>query len=244
MLPEQFAQLAVDHFAVRPPPGLPVILRVVELRALHDLFQVLPEIVRDHRDDYESVGRGEGVIGNVHEVRIPDRVRVLAGQEIHGRHVVQHGDLAVQHGNVHVLALSASLPLQQGCLHADGREHAAPQISDGYPGAYRVVRIRAGNGHAAAHGLRHLVESRPIRPGSVGTESRDGAGHDPGVEPAEGPVIDFQALGHADAKIADDHVRVVHEIVEHLEPAFALQIQRHTLLVAVEGDEIGAHAIQ
>jgi hypothetical protein len=57
-------------------------------------------------------------------------------------------------------------------------------------------------------------------------------------------VVDLELAGDPGAEVLDHDVGVAHEIVEHLEAGFALQVQRHALLVAVERDEVGPLAVE
>jgi hypothetical protein len=105
----------------------------VKGRLVDDFEEVFPEAVEDHGDDDVTVGGGIAVVGHVDEVAVADRFRHLTGEEIHRGHVIEHGDLAVEHGDVHVLTEAAALALVERREYAHDAEHAAPEIADGIP---------------------------------------------------------------------------------------------------------------
>jgi len=57
-------------------------------------------------------------------------------------------------------------------------------------------------------------------------------------------VVDLELLRHAGAEVVQHHVGFTHQVVEHGQALFTLQIDAHALLVAVEREEVGAHALE
>ena len=64
-----------------------------------------------------------------------------------------------------------------------------------------------------------------------------------GVVDRKGLVIDPEPPGHARGKVVQHHVGMAHQFVEELEPGAGLEVDGHRPLVAVEGEEVGAHAV-
>ena len=114
MCANNLVKLCVDQVAVFPASRLSIIFGVVEHFELHQLLQVDPEIICDDGNHDIAVSGFVGVIGHMNEMRITDRMRIVAGNKKHGRHIAQHGNLAVEHGNIDMLPLAAAITLQQG----------------------------------------------------------------------------------------------------------------------------------
>ena len=175
---------------------------------------------------------------------IADRVRILARQEMHRRHVVQHRDLPVEHGDVDFLAPAALLAFVKRSEHPHHAEHAPAEIADRNTRAYRIAAVRARDRHAAAGRLGHLIEGRAPVARPARAESRDGACDDARVDGGERPVIDPEPLRHAGREVADDDVRHADQPVEERPAAPVFEVDRDAFLVAVERQEVGTHAVE
>ncbi|SQH16765.1 Uncharacterised protein [Bordetella parapertussis] len=207
------------------------------------LDEALEEGVADAGDDDVPIGGGIGVVRHVHEVAVADARRHLSRHEVHGRHVVEHRDLRVQHRDIHMLSAPGALALGQHRQHAHGAEQAAAQVADGDAAAHRSRLGRSGNGHAAAHALDHLVERGTLRLRSGLPEAGHRTGDDARVDPRQRRMIDAQALRHAHAEVVEHHVGLAHQVQEDRLAGLALEVHADALLVAVQRQVVGAHAV-
>ena len=143
-----------------------------------------------------------------------------------------------------MLAQAGALPRQQRRLHAHDGEHAAAQVADGNAGPHLLPRPHAGDGHAAAESLHDLVKGRTLVMGAVLAEAGDRAGDDARVDRGQGVVVDLQPPGDAGGEVVQHHIGVAHQFVEEAQPGLGLEVDGHRTLVAVQGEEVGAHAVQ
>ena len=114
----------------------------------------------------------------------------------------------------------------------------------GMPGAHRFVRPGAGDGHAAAKPLHDLVEGRALVVGAVFAEAGDRAGDDARIVRGQRVVVDAQPLGDAGGEVVQHHVGMAHQFVEQRQSRFGLQVDGDGTLVAIQGEEVRAHAVQ
>ena len=153
------------------------------IKQLTDNKWVVKEIIGDDGNYDEAIKGLEGVVGHVNEMCVADGEWVLARQEMHGGHVVEHRDLAVEHRDVDVLTAARHRACIQRRQHPDGAENAAAEIADRESGAHRPAFRRPRNRHVAARRLRHHVVCRPLGCGPGFAEPGDRARDDLGVDP-------------------------------------------------------------
>lgn len=82
-----------------------------------------------------------------------------------------------------------------------------------------------------------------MRFGTALAEAGDRAGDDAPVHQRKGFVVDAQPRRHADAEVVEHHVGAPHEVEEHGLASRALEVDADALLVAVEREVVGAHAV-
>ncbi len=140
--------------------------------------------------------------------------------------------------------MSAALAFVQRGENAHDAKHAAAEIADGNPGPHRMLAVRPGDRHTATGGLRHLVKGGTIGPRSLRAVAGHCAGDDARIDAAQCVEIQAQALRHPGGKIAQDNIGFFHQPLEQLHTARRFQVDRHAFLVAVEGEEVGAHAAE
>ena len=81
---------------------------------------------------------------------------------MHGRHVIEHGYLAVDHSDVHMLAKATALPFIKRRQNTHDTEHTTTKIANGNSRSHRMLPIRPRNRHPAAAGLCDLVKGGPV----------------------------------------------------------------------------------
>ena len=143
-----------------------------------------------------------------------------------------------------MLAVPGAFAGMQCRQHADGAEHAAAKIADGDAGAGRRRAFLSGDRHAAAIALRHHIEGRALIGRAGFAEAGDGAGDDALINLRQRRVINAEASGHAGAEIAHHDIGLFDQLIEQRHALFALEVDANALFVAVEGQEIGAHALE
>jgi hypothetical protein len=69
------------------------------------------------------------------------------------------------------------------------------------------------------------------------------AGDDARIDEGERGVVDAQPLGDADAEVVEHHIGLAHQVQEHRLAGRRLEVDAHALLVAVEREVVGPHAV-
>ncbi len=199
-----------------------------------------PELLGEDGDDQRAVAGLEGLVGDDRGMARAQRARHLAvGPEVLGQ-IREERDLGVQEREVDDAPLPCPLAVKEGSGDRKGAEHPARQVSYRQPHPHRRAALLAGDAHRPTHGLEGQVEGRPVAVGALLPVGRDRAADEPRVEGAEARGVTPE-LGHnAGPEVIPHHVRDADQIVEHLAPFGLRQIQRHALLVPVDGEEVGA----
>src|SRR5215467_11222846 len=141
------------------------------------------------------------------------RTRHFAPIAILVKHALAHGEHAIDHADVNILA-------RPGALRPPYRRHDAERGHDRRdripnPGAYLGggASIGPGDGHDAAHGLRDHVIGGPVHiracPGLRVAEATDRGIDDARVALPQPRVAKSQPLHDASAKILNDDLRSV-----------------------------------
>ena len=127
--------------------------------------------------------------------------------------------------------------------HGDGAEEPAGEVAHGHAGADGRAAGLAGDRHAAAVALRDHVERGAVAVRALLAEAGHAAGDDAGVDRAERRVVDAEPLRHAGAEVVHDDVGPGRELVKEGAPFRPLEVDADALLVAVEREEVGTHAL-
>uniref|UniRef100_A0A0N4Z3S3 LigA n=1 Tax=Parastrongyloides trichosuri TaxID=131310 RepID=A0A0N4Z3S3_PARTI len=198
-----------------------------------------------HGDDHHPVGTGEGLIGGQIGMGVAHPRRRLAGHEVVGRLIGQHGRLNVEQGDVDVLALAGRARVPQGGQYGVGGVKAGEQVNDRHPdlhrlGARRAVRL-AGDRHQPAHGLDHVVVAGPVRVRPILAETGDGAIDQLRIDRRQRGVVEAVLLQPAGLEVLDHHVAGRGQTAHGLGAFRAGDIQLDRLLAPVHGV---AHDVQ
>ena len=209
----------------------------------HDLAQSLPEDVVARRDHDPSVPRLDGLEGRDGRMPGSEGLRDGVRHVVPGDGVLEQGDLAVQHADVHHLPPPRLRPGKERRENADTGVEGRGDVADGHahPDG-RAVRF-AGNADDAAHALDdHVVGPAPgVGPGL----SEPGTGRvDQSGEPClQRFVIQSEFLHHARPEILHQDVRLADQFEEQFAAVGMLQIDRDALLAPVDVLEVAAHAL-
>ncbi|MCY1228154.1 hypothetical protein D9M72_404520 [compost metagenome] len=243
LLAHRFADHRIDLGLGREAHRLLAVFGLAQRGQVDELDEAIEERIADAGNDHVAVGRRVAVVRHMHEVAVADAFGHMARQQVHRRHVVEQRDLRVEHRDIDMLALAGLVAFHQRGQHAHRAEHAAAEVAD-RDAAARGARLgRAGDRHAAAHRLHHLVEGRALRVRAGLAEAGDRAGDDARVHRGKRGVVDAQPLGDADAEVVEHHVGLAHEIEKHRLAGRRLEVDAHALLVAVEREVVRAHAV-
>src|SRR5579863_5948196 len=168
---------------------------------------------------------------------IAGRRGALPGVEVDPGRPAQHADNRLDQRCLDLLPASAPMARFEREQNSVRGEDAAEQIADRDTHPRRPARLASGHAHQAGEALRDLIEAGVVAQRTVRTEARDATGDDPWIAPRQGCVTEAHRLHHAWAKIVDDHVGRIEQLLQH---RAALRIARrdlHALLRAVRAHE-------
>ena len=118
------------------------------------------------------------------------------------------------------------------------QEHAGGQVGHGDADAHRALTGQAGDRHQTAEALGDLIVAGAVAIGAALAEAGDAGVDDPRVDRAERLVVDAEAVLHVGPEVLDDHVGAGGELLEDLDAARVLEVERHRPLVAVQVLEV------
>jgi hypothetical protein len=166
----------------------------------------------------------------------------LAGRVLGDRH--DHpGHGAVEHADIEQASLAGSLALAEVGQDAGGGVHGRAQVGDldGRDGR-NGIRPSAQAEDAGAGGEVEIVPG-PVAVRSVLAEPGDRTVNDPRIDGPDGLVADAQPVDRAGAEALDDDPGGAGELEEKVAPGRGLEIEGDALLARVQGQEIGALAV-
>src|SRR5215831_4393992 len=209
------------------------------LRPPRCLAKPLPKIVVGDAEIDPAVGRLEGLVGNDGRVLVAAPAGWLAGRkEDAGIEGEERSDRLV-HGDAHVLAEPSGLARVEGCQDALRRVEARDEIADRHADLVGRSIARPGEIHDAGFPLHDDVIAGPVLLEAGVAETRNRAIDHGGATRPHRRIAEAQAVHCAGARVLDQHVRNSDQAPEHLLARFALHVERHAFLVAVDGEEIG-----
>ena len=91
-----------------------------------------------------------------------------------------------------------------------------PKSPIGMPLRVGPVSGVPGDGHAATHGLHHLIEGRPMDVRTSLAKPCNRAGNDSRIDAGQHRMVNPESLGHTDAEVIEHHIRQTHQIQEYL----------------------------
>ena len=163
--------------------------------------------------------------------------RLLAGQQRGLRDVDEHGEPAVEQGDLDVLTLAGVVAAAQRGQDRDRGVHAREDVHHRYAHLGRLVG--PGDMHEPRFGLADEVVTRSIRWLSIRAEARQRAVDEPGPKGPEVLVSEAQPLDRARTEVLDDHVAASCERQRRLAVGGVLEIERDASLAAIDSYEVG-----
>ena len=125
------------------------------------------------------------------------------------------------------------MPFVQRGQHADRAEHAAHDVVDRTARPQRTA-YRPGHVGETGHHLHHFVQRETVFVRTVQKAFMRDI-NQPGIAFAQRRIIETQARHAARFEVLDEDVRGIDQLVQRGQSRFAIEIERDTLLVAIEG---------
>ncbi len=146
-----------------------------------------------------------------------------------GAHAVQERGQqgrAVHHGRVDHLALARALPLDQGGQDAQGQQHAAAaEVADQVQRRHRPLACPADRGQRAGDGNVVDVVPGRRRQRAILAPPRHPAEDEPRIAPLARLRAEAQPLGHSRPEPLDQHVSVVGQPQQQVDPGRVLEVE-------------------
>src|SRR4029077_91918 len=199
------------------------------------LGELLPEAVVGRRDeDPLPVAALEVAIRRERRVARPERARRRAGEQIALGVEGEQAHRGLEQRAVDPLAQSGALPLDDRVGDAERAQDAGGQVEERDAGPHRLATRLAGDGHDAAEGLHQRLVARAVLARAGAPERGDRAVDEPPVDLRQHVLAEPEGLHGAGAEVLDDHVRVLHQPLDHLDGLRRLQVERDAALVPIE----------
>src|SRR5215471_5819959 len=145
---------------------------------------------------------------------------------------------ALEERGLHDLAPPRALAHEEGGEHGLSAQGGRVVIGDGH--AHELGRpAEALEVLDAAERLEHGIVAGPIAIRPVRPEGRHGAIDEARVQPAQGGCVHAEPLVDAGPHVLHQHIRRLHEAVEHLLPRTVLQVHGDGALAAIPAVEAG-----
>ena len=228
------AGLAVLRAILRRPEA-----RIVDqVPDLQRLAETAVHVLAGGGDVHVAVGGLEHAGRNAGRVIVARLWRDLLADEPARRLEVEHAHHRLQQRGVDPLALAGALALEQRHQDAVRQEHAGGEVGHGDADAHRALARQASDRHQPAEALGDLIVTGAIAIGAALAEARDAGVDDPRVDRAERLVVDAEAVLDVGPEVLDDDVGPGGELLEDLDAARVLEVERHRALVAVQVLEV------
>ena len=144
----------------------------------------------------------------------------------------------ILHRDLQPPSLAGPLAVVERAEDRDRHQHAGAGVAKGRAGFDRRTVGLAGDADRAARGLRDHVKSQTLLIRAAFAKAFDLAVNDAGVQLPHDIIAEPQPLDRAGGHILRCHVGLLQHLLDDLEPAWGLQIDRHRLLVRVEHVEV------
>ena len=176
-------------------------------------------------------------------MRVASALGRLAGEQVVGAQVGQHGHLGVEQRHVDHLALTGGVAVSQGCQDRHRGVHPCEQVGHGHPhllwAAAGAVVAFAGDAHQATHALHGVVVACTVAIRSGLAEAGDRAIHQPRVQAPQAGSVQAVTRHVADLEVFDHHVTACRQLQDQRAPFGLRNVHRHRPLVAVGAQEVG-----
>src|SRR5262249_13535855 len=186
----------------------------------------------------ESVRRAQRLVGRRGLVSRSQGPGDLAGSEVPAGFPDGQRDARLEQGDVDELPAAGALSRAQGGQGRDRSVERAGEVGDRDAHLDGLLpAFLSGDGHEAAHPLRHDVQPRAlgIRPVLPPPRGRDV--DEARVQLRQARVVELQVLHRARAQVLDQDVAPPRQLAEHLLALRSLEIERQRSLVAVQPEE-------
>ena len=147
-------------------------------------------------------------------------------------------DHRILHRHLKTSARAGSLPLEQRAQDGHGHQHARAGVAEARAGLDRRPVGLAGHADRAAGGLRDHVEGQTGLVLAPGAEPLDLTEDDAGVDLLHLVIAEPEAVDRPGRHVLDRDVGFLQQLLDELEPARGLEVDRQRLLVGVEHVEV------
>ncbi len=165
---------------------------------------------------------------------------VDVGGDVGAAHVEQPGQCRLHEGDLDMLAEAGLAPFFDGGEDADGGVEAGELVDHGRADLGGFAVDLAGDVHEAAHGLDEEVVSGQVASGTGTAEAGDRAGDDRRLLGGQRLTVEAEAAHRARSEVVDHDIGAQDNASGHREVVRPAQVEGDGLLVAVEGQEVGA----
>src|SRR5437773_3458659 len=187
-----------------------------------------------------AIGRREDTGRDPGRVIVAGLRRDLAVHEPARRLEVEHRHHRLEERGVDPLALAGPLALEQRNQDALGQEEPGREIGHRDADPHGALTGQPGDRHEPAHALGDLVVARPLGVRAGLAEAGDRAVDDPRIDLRQRLVVDAEPLLHVRPEVLDDDVGARRQLLDDLDAARMLEVERHRALVPVQVEEVEA----
>ena len=239
---EELLQDGLQLHVIFRPVGVGVKLWILDQIGLADDLAQLGEVV--------GAGHGNDDMGVLAHVNVEGGAQGVAGTHAGGMDAadgvtddvrLNESKHAVQHGDVHILALAGALPVIQRQQDACHRIEAGTDVAQraAHTGG-RGIGV-AGNAHHAGHSLRHNIVGRQIPHGAVLSKAGNRTVDDLRIDLFQLLIRVTQLFHNSGLEVLHHDVTVFDHLVDDV-PAL-LQVDRDAFLAAVHQGIISALSV-
>ncbi len=212
------------------------------LGAAQDAAQIGELPVVPHRQDHESIGSAEVLVGNDVRMRIAHAARNAAADQIVRGLVRERCDLHVEQGQVDVLPLARSLAVGKG--REDGGDGVQPghHVRQGNADLERPLARRTIGATREAHQPTHALDqevvagARGVRAGL--SEARYRAEDQARVARLQTFIVEAVSLQSADLEVLDQHIGLRRELPHQRLAGGRCDVDGKRALVAIGAEEV------
>ena len=204
---------------------------------LHQAAKLDPLRIVRSSDRNDAVAATIGIERRDARHRIAHRLQRHAAIGVVTDDRFRQSEHAIDHGGIDILPHPRPACLPERRHRAEGREQTGHRIAGSATNLDRVIGVRAGDAHPAAHRLRDDIEGRPAHVRAAAAcnvaEAADRRVDEPRILSFQGVVPEPQLLHRAGAVILDQRVRAAHKLAHERDALWILEIDGGRPLVAV-----------